>query len=183
MAVRFGLIISFIFFLALAAKAATHYVTVNGSNFSPDTLTIDVGDTVVWENTDDTFSHTTTSDLSFFNPNYWDGLLVSQGDTYGVTFNNTGVFTYHDKQDSGTGSITVTLPAPPGILLEAPRLQGSQFLFDATGLTVGKTNVLMATTNLTSWVAIHTNVAVATSLTFTNPTALTHHFFRLLELP
>jgi len=43
--------------------------------------------------------------------------------------------------------------------------------------------VLQASTNLTSWVAITTNVAATSSLTFTNATALPRRFFRLIELP
>jgi plastocyanin len=178
----FGVFIGLILSIALPAGATTYYVTVNGSSFSPATLTVEPGDTVVWENLED-FPHTTTSDLSLFDPNYWDGLLVGQGDTFAHTFNNVGTFTYHDELDSGTGTITVSLPAPPGIMLESARQEGSQFLFAATGLTVGKTNVLQASTNLTSWVAIKTNVANNASLTFTNATTLPCRFFRLVELP
>lgn len=167
---------------ALPGHAADHNVSVNGSRFSPATLTIETGDTVIWENAED-FPHTTTSDLSFFDPNYWDGVLASQGDTFSFTFNNAGTFTYHDKLDSGTGTITVIPPTSLAIVLEAPRIEGNQFLFDATGLTVGKTNVLLTSTNLTSWVATITNVAVATSWTFTNATVLPRRYFRLLEQP
>jgi plastocyanin len=178
-----GVLISLILLIGLPAEATTHYVTVNGSSFSPATLPIEPGDTVVWENTEDFFPHTTTSDLPVLDPNYWNGLLVGQGDTFAHTFNNVGTFTYHDELDSGTGTITVSLPAPPGIMLESARQEGSQFLFAATGLTVGKTNVLQTSTNLTSWVAITTNVANNASLTFTNATALPCRFFRLVELP
>ncbi len=179
----FGVLISLILSIALSAEATTYYVTVNGSSFSPATLTIEPGDTVVWENVDDLFPHTTTSDLSMFDPNFWDGLMVSQGDTFAQTFNNVGTFTYHDQADTGTGSITVSLPASPAIILESARQEGSQFLFAVTGLTVGKTNVLQSSTNLTSWVAIQTNLANNTSLTFTNPTTLPRCFFRLVQLP
>jgi len=179
----FGVLISLIFSIALPAQATTYYVTVNGSSFSPVKLTIEPGDTVVWENVDDLFPHTTTSDLSSFDPNYWDGLMPSQFDTFSHTFNNVGTFTYHDQADSGTGSITVSLPAPPAIILESARQEGNRFLFAATGLTVGKTNVLQSSTNLTSWAAIITNVANNTSLTFTNATPLPHCFFRLVQLP
>jgi plastocyanin len=179
----FALIITLFLLLAQSALATTYNITVNGSLFSPDTQTINTGDTVVWQNADDTFSHTTTSDLSPSNPNYWSGLLVNFGDTFSHTFNNVGTFTYHDQSDTGTGSITVIVPTPSMILLAAPRVNGSQFLFDATGLTVGKTNVLQTSTNLTSWVTITTNVAATASLTFTNATALPRRFFRLIELP
>ena len=181
--VRFLPVIALVLLLALSAKATTYYVTVNDFGFSPATLTIEVGDTVVWENADDLFSHSTTSTLSFSNPNYWNGLLVNLGDTFGQTFNNVGGFNYFDQLGSGTGTITVILPVPPLISLGAPRQVGSQFLFDASGLTAGKYNVLQASTNLTSWVSIATNVADTTSMTFTNSTALPRRFFRVLELP
>ncbi|HEY5042383.1 MAG TPA: hypothetical protein VIK53_10305 [Verrucomicrobiae bacterium] len=179
----FAVIVTLFLLLVPSVLATTYNITVNGSLFSPATQTINTGDTVVWQNADDLFSHTTTSDLSPSNPNYWNGLLVNFGDTFSHTFNNVGTFTYHDQSDTGTGSITVILPAPPMILLAAPRLNGTQFVFDATGLTVSKTNVLQASTNLTSWVAITTNVAATSSLTFTNATALPRRFFRLIELP
>ena len=179
----FALIITLACLLAKSASAATFNVTVNGSSFSPATQTINIGDTVVWQNADDLFPHTTTSDLAFSDPNYWSGLLVEYGDTFSVTFNNEGTFTYHDQADTGTGSITVIQSVLPTISLAAPRLDGGQFLFDATGLTVGKTNVLLASTNLTSWAAISTNVASATSSTFTNAIAIPRRYFQLVQQP
>ena len=179
----FSLLTGLIFTLTIPIKAADAYVTVNGSHFSPANVTIEVGEKVTWENLEDNFSHTTTSTLPFFNANYWRGIMVDQFDTFAHTFNSVGTFTYLDETDSGTGSVTVILPAPPGIVLESPRKVGNQFLFDATGLTVGKTNVLQASTNLTSWTAISTNLAAASSMTFTNATTLSRRFFRLLELP
>jgi len=181
--VRFLPVFGLILLLALSARAATFYVSVNDSGFAPATLTIAVGDNVVWENADDVFSHTTTSTLAIFDPNYWNGLLVDLGDTFDRTFDQAGVFDYYDQLGSGTGTITVTQPVPPVIVLQAPRQVGNQFLFDATGFTVGKSNVLQASTNLTSWVAIATNVADTASMTFTNSTGVPRRFFRVLELP
>jgi plastocyanin len=173
--------------IILAAKpteAATYNVTINGSAFSPATLTIAVGDTVVWENTDAFFSHATTSDLSASDLNYWNGWLFDEGDTFSQTFNNAGSFAYHDGLDpSVTGIITVTSSASPEIRLESAHLEGGQFLFVATGLNVGKTNVLEVSTNLTSWVTIQTTVAADTTLTFTNAATLPRRFFRVFELP
>ena len=77
----------------------------------------------------------------------------------------------------------LTLIPPPPLVLEASHNKGGLFLFDATGLTVGKTNVLLTSTNLTSWVPVATNIAATASLTFTNTTALPRRFFRLLERP
>lgn len=179
-----GLLVSLILAVARPAEATDYTVIVNGSHFSPAALTIEVGDTVIWDDEDNFGApHSTTSTLPVFNSNYWRGILVDPGDTFAHTFNNVGTFNYFDEADTGTGTITVILPAPPGIVLNSPRKAGSQFLFDVTGLTVGKTNVLQASTNLISWTAIKTNVAADTSLTFTNAMTLPRRFFRLLELP
>ena len=181
---RFGLFAGWILFLGASAEAASYNVTVNGAHFSPSALTIELGDTVVWENQDSLGdSHSTTSDLPFGNANYWHGILFDPGDTFSFTFSVVGTFTYHDLLDSGTGSITVILPAPAEIVLASPRITGNQFIFDATGLTVGKTNVLQASTNLTFWTSISTNLADTSSMTFTNATTSPQRFFRLLELP
>lgn len=181
----FGLFTSLIFSAALPSLAATYHVTVNDSGFAPTSLTIEAGDTVVWENVDESdFPHTTTSDLQLFDPNYWNGLLAGLGDTFSYTFNNGGIFTYSDQLGAGTGLITVNQPSgPSAITLESPRLIAGEFLFEATGLTGGKTYVLSGSTNLTSWGSIATNVAASTSTTFTNATALPHQCFRLIELP
>jgi hypothetical protein len=165
-------------------QAMTHYISVSESGFAPATLNINVGDTVVWVNDDEIFSHTTTSDLGIFDPDYWNGVLVEFESSFSQTFNNVGTFTYHDQLDIGTGTITVSAPsATPIITLESPRLTDGQFLFEATGLTVGKTNVLLSSTNLTSWTAITTNVATASSITFTNAASLGQCFFQVVEQP
>jgi plastocyanin len=180
----FGLFTVGLVCATLSVQAANFTVTVNGSHFSPTALTIEVGDTVDWED-QDIFGdpHTTTSNLTFTNPNYWNGLLVDPGDVFSHTFNNVGTFAYHDQADTGTGTITVVLPAPPGIILTSPRKEGTQFIFDVTGLTVGKTNVLQTSTNLLSWTAIKTNVASSSTLTFTNTMTLPRRFFRVFERP
>lgn len=57
--------------------------------------------------------------------------MFDEGDTFSLTLNNVGSFTYHDGLDpSVTGTITVT---SPGIVLESARKEGSQFLFTASG--------------------------------------------------
>lgn len=104
------------------ARAATYYVGVSGSGFSPATLPINVGDTVVWVNYDDFFSHTTTSNLSPVNPDYWHAYLFDYLDTYSKAFNNAGTFTYRDQLDLGTGSIVVsgTANQPPEVTITNP---------------------------------------------------------------
>ena len=84
---------------------------------------------------------------------------------------------------TSTNSIMITVSSGTSVTLIAPRISTGQFLFDVTGLTVGKTNIMQASTNLFSWTAIKTNVADNTLMTFTNATALPRRFFRLVELP
>ena len=182
-----------VFFLSVALfnsgglllPAATHYVTVDGAGFSPATLPIEVGDTVVWENVDESdFPHTTTSTLSLLDPDYWNGPLFSLGDTFSQTFNNAGTFNYTDQLDAGSGVIAVS-PAvvSPVINLEAPRMEGGQFIFAATGLTVGKTNVLQSSTDLATWLPVSTNTVTGAAVTFTNASGFGQCFYRVVELP
>lgn len=84
---------------------------------------------------------------------------------------------------TSTNTIMITVSSGTSVTLIAPRISTGQFLFDVTGLTVGKTNIMQASTNLFSWTAIKTNVADNTLMTFTNATALPRRFFRLVELP
>lgn len=164
--------------------AADYYVGVDDSGFSPATQTIEVGDTVIWVNNDEFFPHTTTSDLNFFDPDYWNGTMASQDDTFSWTFNSVGTFDYYDQVDNNLGTIIVNSPSvTPAITLVSPRVENGQFLFEATGLTAGKSSVLLSSTNLTSWTAIQTNVADGSSLTFTNTTSLGQCFFQVVEQP
>lgn len=257
------------------ARATTHFVSVDGSGFSPANLSIAVGDTVVWVNNDELFSHSATSDLSPLNADYWNALLLDYQDTFAKTFNNAGTFTYRDQLDVGTGSITVsgsanqppevsiTNPAPyaifaapamftveisvqdldgPGIaaveflvdgvsqgfvfaepfafavtnlaagehtmtaiaadglgaqasdsilitvnpakvLLCNPRIAGGFFLFEATGLTVGKSIVVQTSTDLSQWDSRSTNTAASAAITITNTISPGHQFHRVIQLP
>ena len=166
----------------LPVLAGTCHVSVNGVAYSPATLAINVGDTVVWENTEAGFPHTTTSDLSVANTNYWNGVLGQQGGTFAHTFNQAGTFTYHDQLDFGSGLISVGAPGNSAVRLQSPRVEKGQFLFEATGLTVGSTNVLQFSTDLTTWGTIRNNVATSSTMTFTNAAPTPHSFFRLASL-
>ena len=57
-----------------------------------------------------------------------------------------------------TNAITITVGGAVVNLL-APRITDGRFLFDVTGLTAGKTNVLQTSTNLVSWQSTKTNLA------------------------
>jgi Cupredoxin-like domain len=60
------------------------------------------GTTVDWQNKDNT-QHTTTSDT----PGIWDSGILSPGQSYSITFNSTGTFTYHCNIHPMTGTIEV----------------------------------------------------------------------------
>ena len=57
--------------------------------YAPDEVTVAVGTTVTWKNTDST-SHTTTSDTTG-----WNSGIVSPGGQYSFAFQTAGTFPYH----------------------------------------------------------------------------------------
>ena len=88
--------------------------------------------------------------------------------------------------ETTTNSITITVVNPSAINLAVSAVAAGNFAFNATGLIVGKTNVLQTSTHLASpmnWVSVSTNVAASTTASFTNKVAAGQHFFRLLQLP
>ena len=79
-----------------------HAVAIQGFAFSPSSLTIAVGDTVVWTN-DDSAAHTVTSDSgSELNGS------VGHGESYQHIFAAAGSYPYHcTVHPSMHGSVTV----------------------------------------------------------------------------
>jgi len=70
--------------------------------FTPDTLTVPVGTTVTWENSD-SVSHTATSD-----DDVWDSDTLASGSEFSFTLDEAGTFSYFCKiHPSMTGSIVV----------------------------------------------------------------------------
>jgi len=90
---------------------------------------------------------------------------------------------YDNGGATATNSITIYVG---GIALMSLRIVAGQFRFDVTGLTVGKTNVLQISTNLSAsavnWVPVVTNVATTNSMSFTNAFR-NRAFFRVVQLP
>jgi amicyanin len=68
--------------------AAANTVEIKGYAFNPDTITIAKGTTVTWTNRD-SVQHTVTGI-----GNDIDSPILSQGQTYSFTFNETGTFEY-----------------------------------------------------------------------------------------
>lgn len=83
---------------------STATVTITGMAFSPASLTVKTGTTIVWKN-NDAMTHTATSDDgSTFNTG---NILV--GYSGSATASKTGTFPYHCAiHSSMTGTITVT---------------------------------------------------------------------------
>jgi plastocyanin len=61
-------------------------------SFSPATITIAVGTTLVWTNST-TVAHTSTSDAG--SAVSWDSGMINPGATFSFTFTRAGTFTYH----------------------------------------------------------------------------------------
>ncbi len=81
----------------------THYIDISGMSFNPGTITINVGDTIIWTNNESSMPHTVTAD----NGNFDSGTLNS-GDTFTFTFTEAGTYTYHCAFHSGmTATIIV----------------------------------------------------------------------------
>ena len=80
----------------------THYIDIQGYAFSPSSITINVGDTIVWTNYDSA-SHTVTS-----NDGTFDSGSISNGNTFSFTFTSAGTFNYYcAPHPNMTGSVTV----------------------------------------------------------------------------
>ena len=100
--------------LALAAVggtalAADHAVGISGFNFSPASVTVAVGDTVTWTNSDDV-PHTATADGGAF-----DTGTLDNGGTNTVTFSTAGTFPYHcSVHPQMTGTVVVEAASSAG---------------------------------------------------------------------
>jgi len=93
---------------------------------------------------------------------------------------------YDNGGATATNAITITVQNPVAIQLTALNLAAGQFRFGATGLTLGKTNILQSSTNLgraAVWIPIRTNVASSSSASFTNAISGPRRYFRLLQMP
>lgn len=86
-----------------ATPATPNAVTIQNLAFTPNDLSVKVGQTVTWTNMD-SFTHTITSDTGVFNSGN-----VANGATFSYTFTKAGTFPYHCSiHTSMTGQITVS---------------------------------------------------------------------------
>jgi|GEM_PF-621935 plastocyanin len=79
--------------------AATITVTMTDDHFTPQTITINAGDTVTWLN-QGAMAHTATADSGAF-----DSGSVQPGQSFSATFNQSGTYAYHCKFHGSAGGI------------------------------------------------------------------------------
>ena len=72
----------------------THLVSMPGNAFSPDTLTIAVGDTVTWNNTDQA-PHTVTSGAGGQQDGLFDSGNMNSGASFTYVFTQAGSYSYY----------------------------------------------------------------------------------------
>src|SRR5438874_6452724 len=99
-----------------AAGAATVTVMVgsDGFSFSPESVTIQRGDTVKW--TWSASGHSSTAGTPGSPSGFWDSGILNQGATFSHTFNTAGSFPYYCTPHCAccgmTGVVTVASPTP-----------------------------------------------------------------------
>jgi plastocyanin len=107
-----------------AALAADRDVTISGFAYSPDPVTINVGDTVTWTN-DDAQAHTATG-------NGWNTGDLGNGESGSVTFQAAGTFEYMCGIHPAMRGTVVVRPAggttPPTDTDAAPITDGHDWL-------------------------------------------------------
>ncbi len=116
-----ALVVSALAPLASVVMAATANVSeTNSLTFQPDTIVINVGDTVMWTNTSTGIPHTTTSDTGL-----WDSGTMNPGATFSHTFTAPGTYLYHCTFHVNLGMV--------GSIIVAPLNSNTSFEIDANG--------------------------------------------------
>lgn len=72
--------------------ATIKVVTINNFAFSPMTVTVTAGTTVMWVNMQTGVPHTSTSNAT---PPVWDSGTLQPGQSFSFTFTTKGIFRYH----------------------------------------------------------------------------------------
>jgi plastocyanin/glucose/arabinose dehydrogenase len=88
--------------LAVPGRAQeTYEVSVQDNFFSPDEITINVGDTIEWVSTGTTFAHNVVADDGSFDS----GVPTSSAFTFSVTFDEPGTYQYYCELHGAPGGI------------------------------------------------------------------------------
>ena len=108
-ALRAAAVLALLTGLATTALAADAGVAIEGFAFSPQAVTVKVGDSVTWTNNDGVAHSATANGGSF------DSGTIGGGASKSVTFATAGSFAYHCKfhlQMTGTVTVQAAVPAP-----------------------------------------------------------------------
>jgi plastocyanin len=95
------------------ANAATKGVNIYGSGFSPSTVTITQGDTVVWTNRDNANHQVLGAKNEFVSP------ILHRGNQFQFTFNAAGTYKYEDELHPKLTGTIVVKGLPPSLTLGA----------------------------------------------------------------
>ena len=114
------------------AAPRVHPVDIRASTFSPQHLSINLGDTVRWHatsyyNDPSCYMHSTTANSSAGNPPEWDSGMMNNGTYFSHTFNTAGTYEYHSDNCAVTmwGSITVATTSGPTLASTGINVAGS----------------------------------------------------------
>ncbi len=88
--------------LSPGSAQVLHKVTVLDSSFDPPALTINVGDTVLWE-VDSSINHTVTSGEGCTHDDIFDSGSLGNGETFYFVFTGEGSFSYYCIPHCGAG--------------------------------------------------------------------------------
>jgi plastocyanin len=99
--------------LVAAAGAATQTVQITKNGFTPQSITLSVGDTVTWHNADSASHQVVANDGSFASP------VLQPDQTYSHTFSSAGAFRYHDAF-ARTHAATITVNGPAATVTLSP---------------------------------------------------------------
>src|ERR1051325_5657077 len=102
------------------ANATQVTIDINNSAFNPSSQTINVGDSVMWMNSDFT-THTTTSGEPGAPDGGWDSGFLAPGQTSSHTFGSAGTFPFYCSLHTfTTGTITVQGAQAASVTITSP---------------------------------------------------------------
>jgi plastocyanin len=108
------------------SQAARHTINMVGTTFSPATLSVTAGDTVVWKNLA-AIIHTSTSGTSCTPDGIWNSGNIAPGDSFMLVPANTGTFPYYCIFHCSlgmTGTLTVSASGVGGAPSDAALAHG-----------------------------------------------------------
>ena len=100
--------------LPVITPGVTHQVDMVNFAFTPDTLNISQGDSVLWVNVT-AIGHTTTSGMNGVPDGYWDSGSMAQNDSFAFQFDSVGSFAYYCTPHWALGMVGFIIVDPVGV--------------------------------------------------------------------